>query len=73
MCHVIPCESIKSYNMLFVVLTDCLSLLQLGMASDSYTAGLESHVLSALLSKEHMLLCLDDFEAPWDQPRHGGR
>lgn len=69
---VVPCESIKSRDALLVALADRLSLLQPGMASDGYTAGLDARVLFAL-STETCILCLDDFEAPWDQPGHDGR
>ncbi len=65
--YVIPCESVKSRDTLLVALADRLSLLQPGTASDSYSVGLESRVLSAL-SSEECILCLDDFESPWDQP-----
>ena len=64
--YVVPCESIKLRETLLVALADRLSLLQPGTASDSYGAGLESRVLSAL-SSEKCVLCLDDFESPWDQ------
>ena len=66
--YVVPCESIKLRDALLVALADRLSLLQPGTASDSYAAGLESRVLSALSSEARVLLCLDDFEVPWDQP-----
>ncbi|KAI9461895.1 hypothetical protein BJY52DRAFT_163673 [Lactarius psammicola] len=36
------------------------------MTSDSYSVGLEPRVLSALGSEE-CILCLDNFESPWDQ------
>lgn len=72
--YVVPCESIKLRDALLVALADRLSLLQPGTASDSYAAGLESRVLSALSSEEGgVLLCLDDFESPWDQPGPSGR
>lgn len=65
--YVVPCESIKSRDALLVALADRLSLLQPGTASESYSVGIESRVLSAL-SSEECILCLDDFESPWDQP-----
>lgn len=65
--YVVPCESIKSRESLLVALADRLSLLQSGTASESYSVGIESRVLSAL-SSEECILCLDDFESPWDQP-----
>jgi tetratricopeptide (TPR) repeat protein len=72
--HVVPCESIKSRDALLVALADRLSLLRPGTASDGYAAGLDARVLSALsASSEECVLCLDDFEAPWDQPvEHAG-
>ena len=70
--YVIPCESLKSRDALLVALADRLSLLQPGMASDSYSVGLESRMLSALVAGE-CILCLDDFESTWDQPGPGRR
>ena len=65
--YLIPCDSLKSRDALLVALADRFSLLQPGTASESYSVGLESRVLSAL-ALEECLLCLDDFESPWDQP-----
>ncbi len=65
--YLIPCESLTSREALVVALADRLSLLQSGSTSDSYFVGLESRVLSALAS-ENCIVCLDDFESPWDQP-----
>ncbi len=65
--YLIPCESLTSREALVVALADRLSLLQPGSTSDSYFVGLESRVLSALAS-ENCIVCLDDFESPWDQP-----
>ncbi|KAI0289129.1 P-loop containing nucleoside triphosphate hydrolase protein [Russula brevipes] len=65
--YLIPCESLTSQDALLVALADRLSLLQPGTTSDSYSVGLESRVLSVLAS-EVCILCLDDFESPWDQP-----
>jgi tetratricopeptide (TPR) repeat protein len=65
--YVIPCDSIKSRDGLLVALADRLGLLQHGTTSDSYSVGLDSRVLSAL-SFDECILCLDDFESPWDQP-----
>ena len=66
--YVVPCESIKLRDALLVALADRLSLLQPGTASDSYAAGLEARVLSRLSDEAPALLCLDDFDSPWDQP-----
>ncbi|KAI0295136.1 hypothetical protein B0F90DRAFT_1927674 [Multifurca ochricompacta] len=65
--YLIPCESIQSRDALLVAIANSLALLQPGTASDSYPVGLESRVLSAMGSEE-CILCLDDFESPWDQP-----
>jgi tetratricopeptide (TPR) repeat protein len=70
--YVVPCESVKSREALLVALADKLSLLQPGTASESYSVGLESRVLS-FLSSEECILCLDDFESAWDQPGPGKR
>lgn len=65
--YLVPCESITSRDALLVALANPFSLLHPGTTSDSYSVGLESRVLSALGSKE-CILCLDNFESPWDQP-----
>jgi tetratricopeptide (TPR) repeat protein len=65
--YLIPCESLHSREALVVALADRFSLLQPGTTSESYSMGLESRVLSVLAS-EVCILCLDDFESPWDQP-----
>jgi tetratricopeptide (TPR) repeat protein len=70
--YLIPCESLNSRDALVVALADRLSLLQPGSTSDSYFVGLDSRVLSVLASEE-CILCLDDFESPWDQPGPGRR
>ena len=62
-CYITPSESIKLYNTLLAALTDRLSLLRPGTASDSYAAGLESRTLSAL-SSEGCVAYLDDFKLP---------
>ena len=59
-----------SRDALLVALANSLSLLQPGTTVDSYSVGLEPRVLSALGS-EHCILCLDNFESPWDQPGPG--
>ena len=70
--YLIPCESLNSRDVLVVALADRLSLLQPGTTSDSYFVGLEPRVLSVLASEE-CILCLDEFESPWDQPGPGRR
>jgi tetratricopeptide (TPR) repeat protein len=65
--YLVPCESLSSRDALLVALANSLSLLQPGTTVDSYSVGLESRVLSALGSEE-CILCLDNFESPWDQP-----
>ena len=65
--YLIPCESLNSREALVVALADRLSLFQYGVTSDSYFVGLQSRVLSFLAS-EDCILCLDDFESPWDRP-----
>ncbi|KAF8257964.1 hypothetical protein EI94DRAFT_1835290 [Lactarius quietus] len=64
--YLVPCESITSRDALLVALANSLSLLQPGTTVDSYSVGLEPRVLSALASGE-CILCLDNFESPWDQ------
>ncbi|KAH9957654.1 hypothetical protein BGW80DRAFT_191267 [Lactifluus volemus] len=76
--YLIPCESLKSRESLLVALANSLSLLRPPemMSSDDHCSasvlGLESHVVSALSSKT-CILCLDNFESPWDQPEAGRR
>ena len=70
--YLIHCESLKSQDSLLAALANSLSLLQPATTSDSYFVGLESRVLSALAS-ETCILCLDNFESPWDQPGPGRR
>ncbi|KAH9003754.1 hypothetical protein EDB86DRAFT_2273104 [Lactarius hatsudake] len=65
--YLVPCEPLTSRDALLVALANSLSLLQPGTTSDSYSVGLEPRVLSALGS-EKCILCLDNFESPWDQP-----
>ncbi|KAI0267245.1 hypothetical protein BGY98DRAFT_1025481 [Russula aff. rugulosa BPL654] len=65
--YIIPCESLNSREALVVALADRLSLLQPGTTSECFSMGLESRVLSVLASDD-CILCLDDFESPWDQP-----
>jgi tetratricopeptide (TPR) repeat protein len=65
--YLVPCESLTSRDALLVALANSLSLLQPGTTSDSYLVGLEPRVLSAMGSEES-ILCLDNFESPWDQP-----
>ncbi|KAH9044956.1 hypothetical protein EDB83DRAFT_2317863 [Lactarius deliciosus] len=65
--YLVPCEPLTSRDALLVALANSLSLLQPGTTSDSYSVGLEPRVLSALGS-ERCILCLDNFESPWDQP-----
>ena len=65
--YLVPCESLTSRDALLVALANSLALLQPGTTSDSYSVGLETRVLSALGSEE-CILCLDNFESPWDQP-----
>ena len=65
--YLIPCESLTSRDALLVALSKSLALLQPGTTFDSYSVGLGPRVLSALGSKE-CILCLDNFESPWDQP-----
>ena len=67
LCYLVPCESLTSRDALLVALANTLSLLQPGTTSDGYSVGLEPRVLSALGS-EKCILCLDNFESPWDQP-----
>ncbi|KAI0270391.1 hypothetical protein BC834DRAFT_967193 [Gloeopeniophorella convolvens] len=64
--YLIPCESLKSRDALVVALANTLALLQPGTTSDDYPAALDHRVLSAL-SSEECIVCLDDFEATWDQ------
>jgi hypothetical protein len=68
--YLVPCESLTSRDALLVALANSLSLLQPGTTVDSYSVGLEPRVLSALGSEE-CILCLDNFESPWDQPGPG--
>ena len=65
--YLVPCESLTSRDALLVALANSLSLLQPGTTVDSYLVGLKPRVLSALRSEE-CILCLDNFESPWDQP-----
>ncbi|KAH9034089.1 P-loop containing nucleoside triphosphate hydrolase protein, partial [Lactarius pseudohatsudake] len=65
--HLVPCESLTSRDALLIALANSLSLLQPGTTSDSYSMELEPRVLYALGSKK-CILCLDNFESPWDQP-----
>ena len=66
--YLVPCESVTSRDALFVAIANSLSLFQHGHTFDnSSVVALESHVLSALRSEE-CILCLDNFESPWDQP-----
>ena len=56
-----------SRDALLAAIANTLSVLQHGTTFDGYSLMLESHVLSALGSEE-CILCLDNFESPWDQP-----
>ncbi|KAN0142042.1 hypothetical protein V8E53_000504, partial [Lactarius tabidus] len=65
--YLVPCESLMSRGALLVAIANSLSPFQHGSTIDSSSVvGLESHVLSALRSEE-CILCLDNFESPWDQ------
>jgi tetratricopeptide (TPR) repeat protein len=56
-----------SRDALLVSIANSLSLFQHGHTFDTFSVvGLECHVLSALRSEE-CILCLDNFESPWDQ------
>ena len=66
-CYFVPCESLMSRDALLAAIANSLSVLQPEHGTTSQDRTLRLEVLSALGSEE-CILCLDNFESPWDQP-----
>ena len=65
--YLVPCESLMSRDALLAAIANSLSILQPEHGTTSEGRSLRLEVLSALGSEE-CILCLDNFESPWDQP-----
>ena len=65
--YLVSCESLMSRDALLAAIANSLSVLQPENGTTSEGRSLRLEVLSALGSEE-CILCLDNFESPWDQP-----